>query len=302
MRHIIFPLYPNCALRRFTFLFVCCCCFCGGGSGFGFDCSAARHPPAASHSSCSFSYTINPILFIVLILLLAPKGTLCLKHIKDKNRDILNESVDGGNVNSIGLGIVMNNGGNIERFLTDKDLLASYYLKASTQLKCCEEQVRNWSANKKMGEIQLIGCGMKIESTLSKVNLESFQFLSLFQHEENYFKSKTDIYDSKFDLGQLSLADLSQTSSNESAGHDYTNFKSATQFALFFQPLFAICWFIAVLALENIHSYVFPTIFAICFNILVSNCVASFFSASQHRKKNLRMYTNGFLISLHFQF
>lgn len=127
----------------------------------------------------------------------------------------------------------------------------------------------------------------------------SLSFLLLFQHEENYFKSKTDIYDSKFDLGQLSLADLSQTSSNESAGHDYTNFKSATQFALFFQPLFAICWFISVLALENIHSYVFPTIFAICFNILVSNCVA--FSASQHRKEP-QDASECFLISLHFQF
>lgn len=147
---------------------------------------ATRQQP---HTHRSRFRTINPILFIVLFLLLSllafpPKGTLCLKHIKDKNRDILNESVDGGNVNSIGLGIVMNNGGNIERFLTDKDLLASYYLKASTmntQLKCCEEQVRNWSATKKM-EIQLIGsvCGMKKKSTLSKVNLQSIQFLSLF--------------------------------------------------------------------------------------------------------------------------
>lgn len=90
------------------------------------------------------------------------------------------------------------------------------------------------------------------------------------QHEENYFKSKTDIYDSKFDLGQLSLADLSDSSSTNSSNHDYTNFKNATKFALFFQPLFAICWFIGVLALENIQSYVFPTVFAICYNILVS--------------------------------
>lgn len=73
------------------------------------------------------------------------KGTLCLKHIKDKNRDILSESVDSCNVNGIGMGIVMNNGQNIDKFLTDKDLLTSYYLKASlnTQLKCCEEQVRS---------------------------------------------------------------------------------------------------------------------------------------------------------------
>jgi hypothetical protein len=67
-----------------------------------------------------------------------------LKHIKEKNRDILSESVDSCNVNGIGMAVVMNNGQNIDKFLTDKDLLTSYYLKASsfnTQLKCCEEQV-----------------------------------------------------------------------------------------------------------------------------------------------------------------
>lgn len=39
---------------------------------------------------------------------------------------------------------------------------------------------------------------------------------------------------------------------------------------MFFQPVFAITWFIGVLALENIESYVFPTVFAISYNILVS--------------------------------
>jgi hypothetical protein len=86
-------------------------------------------------------------------------------------------------------------------------------------------------------------------------------------------KSKTDLnyYDSKFDLGQLSLADLSiqSNSTSSSNSHDFTNFKNATKFALFFQPCFAICWFMGVLALENIHSYVFPTIFSILVNILV---------------------------------
>lgn len=80
-------------------------------------------------------------------------------------------------------------------------------------------------------------------------------------------KSKTDLYDSKFDLGQLSL-DLSESSSSNSV-HDYTNFNNATRFALLFQPLFAVCWFIGVLALENVQSYIFPTVFAISYNILV---------------------------------
>lgn len=67
-------------------------------------------------------------------------GTICLKHIKDKNRDILDSTSNG-----IATGIIMNNGQNIERFLTDKEILASYYMKTSTftnqQLKCCEEHV-----------------------------------------------------------------------------------------------------------------------------------------------------------------
>lgn len=93
--------------------------------------------------------------------------------------------------------------------------------------------------------------------------------------DQNYMKSKTDLtcYDSKFDLGQLSLADLSIQSSSTSSSnsHDFTNFKEATKFALIFQPSFAVCWFIGILALENINSYVFPSVFAVVFNILVSS-------------------------------
>lgn len=48
-------------------------------------------------------------------------------------------------------------------------------------------------------------------------------------HDDNFLKSKTDLYDSKFDLGQLSLADISESSSNSSNSCDYTNFKSATK-------------------------------------------------------------------------
>lgn len=72
----------------------------------------------------------------------------------------------------------------------------------------------------------------------------------------------------------MSLADISESSSTNSSSHDYTNFKNATKFALFFQPVFAICWFVGVLALENIHSYVFPTVFAISYNILVRQVLA----------------------------
>lgn len=78
----------------------------------------------------------------VLIVLNTSLGTICLKHIKAKNRDILCESVEGSN--TIANGIILNNGQNIDKFITDKEILSSYYLKTSTfsnQLKCCEEQV-----------------------------------------------------------------------------------------------------------------------------------------------------------------
>lgn len=78
-----------------------------------------------------------------LIVATTTFGTICLKHIKDKNRDILCESIDS-TTHAIANGIIMNNGGNIDKFITDKEILASYYLKTSSftnQLKCCEEQV-----------------------------------------------------------------------------------------------------------------------------------------------------------------
>lgn len=79
----------------------------------------------------------------ILIVATTTFGTISLKHIKDKNRDILCESIESTS-NAIANGIILNNGGNIEKFLTDKEILASYYLKTSSftnQLKCCEEQV-----------------------------------------------------------------------------------------------------------------------------------------------------------------
>lgn len=79
-----------------------------------------------------------------LIVATTTLGTICLKHIKDKNRDILCESVDSTS-HAIANGIIMNNGQNIDKFITDKEILTSYYLKTSSftnQLKCCEDQVR----------------------------------------------------------------------------------------------------------------------------------------------------------------
>ncbi|CAG9804799.1 unnamed protein product [Chironomus riparius] len=174
------------------------------------------------HKNMIINFLIPIFLLIVFTTIL---GTICLKHIKDKNRDILDST-------SNGVGTIMNNGQNLDKCISDKEILASYYMKTSTfttqQLKCCDDHA----------------------------------------HDDNFFKSKTDLYDSKFDLGQLSLADLSDSSSTTSNSCDYTNFKNATKFSLFFQPVFAICWFIGVVALENIQSYAFPTVFAILYNIL----------------------------------
>lgn len=91
------------------------------------------------HKNMIINFLVPIFLLIVATTIL---GTICLKHISYKNRDIL-ESTSNNNV--IASGIVMNNGGNIDRFLTDKEILACYYMKASAcsnQLKCCEDQVR----------------------------------------------------------------------------------------------------------------------------------------------------------------
>lgn len=76
-----------------------------------------------------------------------------------------------------------------------------------------------------------------------------------------------DFYDSKFDLGALSIAELSLQSSNDV--QDYGEYKRAIKFSLFFQPAFCVCWFFGVVALENRQSCIMPVIFVVCYNILV---------------------------------
>lgn len=83
---------------------------------------------------------------------------------------------------------------------------------------------------------------------------------------DNGLKS-VDFYDSKFDLGALSIADLSLQSSSDT--QDFAEFKRAIKFSLFFQPAFAVCWFLGVVALENRQSCIMPVTFIVCYNILV---------------------------------
>ncbi|XP_037918317.1 uncharacterized protein LOC119656086 [Hermetia illucens] len=77
---------------------------------------------------------------------------------------------------------------------------------------------------------------------------------------------KGDFYDSKFDLGVLSIVDLSLQSSADV--QDFTDFKRAVKFWLFFQPTFAVCWFFGAVALENRQSCVMPIIFVVSYNVM----------------------------------
>lgn len=90
-----------------------------------------------------------------------------------------------------------------------------------------------------------------------------------FQIYEEEYKSKLELYDSKFSLAALSLADLSIQSSSEV--QDFADFKRAVRFSLFFQPTFGICWFLGVVALEYSQSCVMPAVFIVCYNIMVIN-------------------------------
>ncbi|XP_055386825.1 uncharacterized protein LOC129615585 [Condylostylus longicornis] len=77
---------------------------------------------------------------------------------------------------------------------------------------------------------------------------------------------KNDFYDSKFDLGVLSIVDLSLQSSADT--QDFTDFKRSIKFWLFFQPAFALCWFFGTIAMENRQTYIMPIIFIISCNIM----------------------------------
>lgn len=103
---------------------------------------------------------------------------------------------------------------------------------------------------------------MRNDSDYKSVNWISFQMTC-----DNGLKS-VDFYDSKFDLGALSIADLSLQSSSDT--QDFAEFKRAIKFSLFFQPAFSVCWFLGVVALENRQSCIMPVTFIICYNILVS--------------------------------
>lgn len=95
-------------------------------------------------------------------------------------------------------------------------------------------------------------------------NLDNFDN---YGNDDDFYKSKLDLYDSKFNLAALSLADLSIQSTSDVP--DYLDYKRAVRFSLFFEPTFGVCWFLGVVALENSQaSCILPVIFIICYNIM----------------------------------
>lgn len=88
--------------------------------------------------------------------------------------------------------------------------------------------------------------------------------------------SKSICGESKYSLGSISLANLSiQSLSSET--EDFEDYKSAVKFAILFQIMFSICWFLAVIALEYPTSMM-PIIYVIVLNIvnwiLLAKCQA----------------------------
>lgn len=108
-----------------------------------------------------------------------------------------------------------------------------------------------------------------------------------------------DFYDSKFDLGALSIADLSLHSSSDT--QDFAEFKRAIKFSLFFQPAFSVCWFLGVVALENRQSCIMPVTFIVCYNILVSwNHYSSVFCCRSYNTSIFRFSSLIPSLLLHF--
>lgn len=88
--------------------------------------------------------------------------------------------------------------------------------------------------------------------------------------------SKSICGDSKYSLGSISLANLSiQSLSSET--EDFEDYKCGVKFAILFQIMFSICWFLAVIALEYPTSMM-PIIYVIVLNlvnwILLAKCQA----------------------------
>lgn len=165
-------------------------------------------------------------------------GTLTLRTVVSKQRQVIVESIEN----------ILEKCQHIDATMASANILAAesnFHVDYVPNVKCCDEMEKvKYSHHPSSG----------------------FQCFYLRQVCENDLKS-VDFYDSKFDLGALSIADLSLQSSSDV--QDFAEFKRAIKFSLFFQPAFTVCWFLGVVALENRQSCVMPIIFIVCYNLLV---------------------------------
>lgn len=166
-------------------------------------------------------------------------GTICLRKIVTKQRQLIGESIES--------------------------IIGSALIKYEPRLSTpsphlCEEMCDpTFNCNTSNPNDQ----NLLTTDTQSCENLDNLDTYG----DDDFYKSKLDLYDSKFNLAALSLADLSIQSTSDVT--DYVDYKRAVRFSLFFEPTFGVCWFLGVVALENSQaSCILPVIFIICYNIM----------------------------------
>lgn len=184
----------------------------------------------------NFMIPISALIVATTIL-----GTLSLRSVAAKQREVIVESIEN---------------------ILEKCQHVSAVIPIVE--KCCDEMDKVWRRF-----LFAYNYATVIISCIF-LNLRQFSNLKIIFKKQvcDTDLKRVDFYDSKFDLGALSIADLSLQSSTDS--QDYAEFKHACMFSLFFQPAFAVCWFLGVVALENRESCVMPVAFIIVSNILVS--------------------------------
>ncbi|XP_049534866.1 uncharacterized protein LOC125950689 [Anopheles darlingi] len=199
-----------------------------------------------------------PVSFLIILTTIL--GTLGLKRISTKQTELLCESIESmiettSKCNDIIYPRLPSFSGMNMSMLCRSN---SYPQLEQVKDRCCQEYADCGNRHSVVTLPQQTAFGM----TTSVSGLPTSS-----QYGINAMKRSFDCYDARIDLGQLSLADLT-TPSMASDVQDFSDFKKAIKFGLFFQPIFSICWFLEVIALENVHSCVMPVIFAISFNIL----------------------------------
>ncbi|XP_053670458.1 uncharacterized protein LOC128720788 [Anopheles nili] len=202
-----------------------------------------------------------PISF--LIILTTVLGTLSLKRISTKQTELLCESIESiiettSKCNDIIYPRLPSLAG-VNMAMVCRSNSYPQLEQVKDRSVCCQEYADCANRHSVVTLPQPITGGMTVASGLSTANAS--------QYAMNATKRSFECYDARIELGQLSLAELT-TPSMASDVQDFTEFKKAIKFGLFFQPIFSVCWFLEVIALENVHSCVMPVIFAISFNIL----------------------------------